>query len=197
MKAKTIAKKKNDGGDPAPVPDTMTDGIGWRIDGPVVSSAHLADGRSPALSEVEFGLNLATVAYHRWMVRCMGAAGMPGLSPLEVLVLHTVRHRDRPKRFSDIMLVLDIEETHLITYVIRKLTSAGLVTVARAGKERLISASASGVDLCTRYGEIREHLLVGTVAAAGPGEAMMSQIATLLRGLSGAYNQAARAATTL
>ncbi|MGC9272009.1 winged helix DNA-binding protein, partial [Acidiphilium sp.] len=179
-----------------PVGKTNPEG-GRRDRAPVVSSAHLAAGRSPALSEVEFGLNLAAMAYQRWMVRCMAAAGMAGLSPLEVLVLHTVRHRDRPKRFADIMLVLDIEETHLVTYVIRKLTSAGLVTVTRAGKERLISASPTGVDLCARYREIREDLLVSAVEATGPGDAMLSQIAALLRGLSGTYNQAARAATTL
>ena len=178
-------------------PDRAHDDVATRDGAPVVFSAHLAAGRSPALSEVEFGLNLAAMAYQRWMVRCMAAAGMPGLSPLEVLILHTVRHRDRPKRLADIMLVLDIEETHLVTYVVRKLAKAGLVTVERAGKEKLIRASDAGVGLCTRYGEIRDHLLIAAVEAAGPEDAMLSRTATLLRGLSGTYNQAARAATTL
>ncbi|MCW8308923.1 winged helix DNA-binding protein [Acidiphilium sp. PA] len=190
-------KAKIDPSSGAMLPDKAVRKDGRRASAPVVSSAHLAAGRSPALSEVEFGLNLAAMAYQRWMVRCMAAAGMPGLSPLEVLVLHTVRHRDRPKRFADIMLVLDIEEIHLITYVIRKLTSAGLVTVTRAGKDRLISTSPSGVALCARYHEIREDLLVSAIGAVGPGDAMLSEMAALLRGLSGTYNQAARAATTL
>ncbi len=163
---------------------------------PVVSSAHLAAGRSPGLSEVEFGLNLATMAYQRWMVRCMAAAGLPGLSPLEVLILHTVRHRDRPKHIADIMLVLDIEETHLVTYALRKLTKAGLIEVERAGKEKRVRASAAGIALCARYGEIRERLLVATATAAGPGEATLNEVATVLRSLSGIYNQAARAAAT-
>ncbi len=163
---------------------------------PVVSSAHLAAGRSPGLSAVEFGLNLATMAYQRWMVRCMAAAGLPGLSPLEVLILHTVRHRDRPKQIADIMLVLDIEETHLVTYALRKLAAAGLIEVERAGKEKRVSASAAGIALCTRYGEIRERLLVEAAAATGPGEAALDEVATVLRALSGIYNQAARAAAT-
>ena len=62
----------------------------------VVSSAHLAAGASPGLSELEFGLTLAMRGFERWMVRCMAAAGVPGLSPMDVLILHTVRHRDRP-----------------------------------------------------------------------------------------------------
>ncbi|WP_288039837.1 winged helix DNA-binding protein [Acidiphilium sp.] len=163
---------------------------------PVVSSAHLAAGRSPGLSAVEFGLNLATMAYQRWMVRCMAAAGLPGLSPLEVLILHTVRHRNRPKQIADIMLVLDIEETHLVTYALRKLAAAGLIEVERAGKEKRVSASAAGIALCARYGEIRERLLVEAAAATGPGEASLDEVATVLRALSGIYNQAARAATT-
>ena len=62
--------------------------------GPIVSSAHLADGAMPALSEVEFGMILAGHAFERWMERCMTAAGLPGLTATEILVLHT-RHTSR------------------------------------------------------------------------------------------------------
>lgn len=43
--------------------------------GPIVSSAHLAAGAMPALSELEFGLILLGHAFNRWMVRCAAAAG--------------------------------------------------------------------------------------------------------------------------
>jgi predicted MarR family transcription regulator len=164
---------------------------------PVVSSAHLAAGGSPALSEVEFGLTLAVHAFHRWMVRCAAAAGGGQLSALDVLVLHTVRHRDRPKRLADIALVLDIEETHLAAYSVRKLEAAGLVETRRSGKEKLVSATADGLALCARYAEIRERLLVRSVRGSGPSEASLSELAALLRALSGYYDQAARAAATL
>ena len=49
--------------------------------GPVVSSAHLAAGAMPALSEFEFGAILISHAFERWMVRCMAAAGVSDLSP--------------------------------------------------------------------------------------------------------------------
>lgn len=163
---------------------------------PVVSSAHLAAGRSPALSELEFGLNLISTAYHRWLMRCSAAAGA-ALSPLEVLILHTVRHRDRPKRIADIMLVLDIEDTHLATYALRKLETAGYVGTQRAGKEKLITATDEGRAFCDRYAEIREQLLVHGVLSTSAGDSDLSEIAERLRGLSGQYNQAARAAATL
>ena len=62
---------------------------------------------------------------------------MPTLSPMDVLILHTVRHRDRSKGMADIALVLDIEEAHLATYAVRKLQSLGLVARGRSGKEKL------------------------------------------------------------
>ena len=50
----------------------------------IVSSAHLVSSRSPELSEFEFGLNTAYNAYSRWVVRCMGAAGVRDLTFLDV-----------------------------------------------------------------------------------------------------------------
>lgn len=162
----------------------------------VVSSAHLAAGASPALSELEFALTLAATAYQRWIVRCAAAAGAP-LSVLEVLIVHTVRHRDRPKRLADITLVLDIEDTHLATYALRKLEAAGLVSARKAGKEKLVAITPKGIAFCDAYHRVRESVLVAPVTSTGPGEEMVSAIAAHLRLMSGAYTQAARAAATL
>jgi predicted MarR family transcription regulator len=167
------------------------------LDQPVVSSAHLAAGASPALSESEFGLILAVHAFDRWIVRCMAAAGISNLSPLEVLTLHIVRHRDRPKRFADIALILDIDEIHVVTYALRKLESAGLVSTRREGKEKMVAATPQGIDVCTRYAAIREQLLVKPLRSSGPPEAVLSDLGETLRTISGYYNQAARSAATL
>jgi len=164
---------------------------------PVVSSAHLAAGGSPALSELEYGLILAGHAFTRWMSRCMTAAGRPGLSPLEILILHTVCHRDRPKKLADICLVLDVEDTHLATYAIRKLSAAGLVKTGRLGKEKVVEITEDGFALCRRYAEVREALLVKALRATGPVEDVLSSAAAQLRAVSGYYEQAARAAATL
>lgn len=163
---------------------------------PIVSSSHLASGGSPALSEVEFSLTLAATAFQRWMVRCAAAAGAQ-LSPLEILIIHSVRHRDRPKRFLDIMLVLHIEDTHLANYAVRKLVKAGLVTTRKEGKEKVVEVTKAGITFCDHYKELREKLLVETILASGIPESRMSEIAALLRQLSGDYTQAARAAATM
>ncbi|MDH0367727.1 MULTISPECIES: winged helix DNA-binding protein [Brucella] len=165
--------------------------------GPIVSSAHLAEGGSPGMSEVEYGLILASHAFSRWMVRCMAAAGLPGLSPIEVLILHSIRHRDREKKLADICLVLDIEDTHIATYAIRKLENAGLLTTGKAAKEKTVKITAKGADACARYAQIRERLLVDSTANARPSEETLSEVAALLRFMSGAFNQATRSAITL
>ena len=164
--------------------------------GPVVSSAHLASGRSPGLSEVEYGMMIAVSAFNRWMVRCMAAARLPGLSATEVAILHSIAHRGRERRMADIALVLDIEDTHIVTYAIRKLEAAELITTRRAGKEKLVSISDAGFDACKRYGQLRDKLLLDITSEARISEDKLSEAAALLRLLSGAYNQAARAAAT-
>jgi predicted MarR family transcription regulator len=165
--------------------------------GPVVSSDHLARSALPPLSEVEFALTMGTHAFQRWTVRCMTAAGGPSMSPLEVLIIHLVNHRGRAKTLADICLVLNIEDTHLANYAIKKLAEHGLVEVGRTGKEKTIAISEAGAALCRRYGEVREALLVRTAQNLGYDPAELSRLAALLRSLSGTYDQAARAAASL
>ncbi len=161
---------------------------------PVVSSSHLAEGAMPALSEYEFGLILAWNAFARWIVRCMDAAGAPGLAALDVLVLHAVNHRDREKTLADLCLVMNIEDTHTVTYALKKLARDGLVETGRRGKEKTVRISTKGAALCARYASVREALLVRTVTALTPAEADICELSALLRGLSGTYDQASRAA---
>jgi predicted MarR family transcription regulator len=165
--------------------------------GPIVSSGHLASGAMPALSEFEFALSMTVHAFHRWMVRCMAAAGVPDLSPLDVLVLHNVNHRAKPKRLADICLVLNIEDTHIVNYSLRKLERLKLLQGGRKGKEKTVTATPAGEDACKRYAQIREQLLLKSVLATGMEPARLSEIAAAMRSLSGQYDQAARAAASL
>ncbi len=166
--------------------------------GKIVSSAHLADGGAPALSEFEFGLIISGNAFDRWIVRCMAAAGYPDLNRLDVLVLHTANHRARDKRLADICFALNIEDTHLVNYALKKLVKAGLVDAEKRGKETLYRTSEDGAEACRRYREVREPCLVETLKALGNfDEAEIAAVARFLRALSGLYDQAARAATSL
>jgi predicted MarR family transcription regulator len=165
--------------------------------GPIVSSGHLAAGAMPALSEFEFGAIMTIHAFNRWMVRCMAAAGVSDLSALDVLVLHNVNHRSKPKRLADICLVLNIEDTHLVTYALKKLERLKLVRSLKQGKEKVVAVTPAGEEACQRYFKVREALLVRSVLAAGLGGEDISAMAERMRSLSGQYDQAARAAASL
>jgi len=168
-----------------------------RAAAPIVSSAHLAAGALPSLSELEFGLILLGHAFDRWMVRCMAAAGVPDLSPLDVLVVHTIAHRGKAKRIADICLVLSIEDTHLVTYSVKKLEGHGLVASTRSGNEKAVSLTRKGEEVIRTYTRLREQLLVAPVKSAGSDPERLSQVAALMRAMSGHYDQAARAAASL
>lgn len=166
--------------------------------GKIVSSAHLAEGGAPALSEFEYGLIIAGNAFDRWIVRCMAAAGYPDLNALDVKTVHSVNHRARDKRLADICFVLNIEDAHLVNYALKKLVKAGLVQAEKRGKETVYRTTAEGAEACRRYREVREPCLVETVKALGNfDEAEIAAVARFLRAMSGLYDQAARSATSL
>lgn len=163
----------------------------------IVSSRHLADGEGWEASEFEFGLIVAFNAFSRWMVKCMAAAGHTDISPLEVLVLHNVNHRGRDKRLSDICFLLNIDDTHTVNYALRKLSKAELIVSEKRGKEVFYSTSGKGASLCEEYRTVRERCLIDGLGRMDISGDDLSAIAASLRALSGQYDQASRAASSL
>lgn len=174
---------------PAPLPETGVNRI--------VSSEHLVSAKSPELSEFEYGLIIAGNAFGRWVVRCMAAAGVKDMTEMEILVLHHVHHRGREKKLADICFVLNIEDTHIVSYALRKLSNLGLVAGARHGKEVLWSTTRAGGALCERYRQAREACLLPGFSGSEAENARIGELARMLRTLSGRYDQAARAASSI
>lgn len=164
---------------------------------PIVSSEHLTSPDSWQLSEFEYGLIIAYNAFSRWMIRCMSAAGHVDFSPLDVLVLHNVNHRKREKRLIDICFVLHVEDQHTVNYSLKKLVKAGLVDREKRGKEIFYFATKEGQAACEQYRQVREKCLTSSYRAMDKEGAEMSQSAALLRLMSGVYDQASRAASSL
>ena len=163
----------------------------------LVSSAHLVSEKSGELSEFEFGLIIAGHAFNRWVVRCMAAAGIKDLTTLDVLLLHHVNHRAREKKLGDISFMLNIEDTHVVSYSLKKLVSLGVIKSEKRGKEVVFFTTPKGQDYIQRYREIREACLVSSLRADGSENVELGELARFLRTLSGLYDQAARAATSL
>ncbi len=164
---------------------------------PIVSSAHLVSPRSAEMSEFEFGLIVAGNAFQRWITHCMSAAGLKDLTPLDVLVLHHVSHRARDKRLSDICFIMNVEDTHLINYSLKKLQGLGVVASRKSGKEVTYSSTELGSGYVQRYREIREACLINALKADDALNRDIGELARLLRILSGVYDQAARSAASL
>ena len=168
-----------------------------RRHGPIVSSSHLAVSEVPELSEFEFGLIVVGNAFDRWITRCMAAAGLPGLTATDVLVLHHVHHRARDKRLADIAFTLNVEDLHVVNYSLKKLLGLQVVETTRAGKEVLYRTNDQGREHIDRYREIRERCLVAALSKKQGDGDTVSETARVMRWLSGLYDQAARAATSL
>ena len=161
----------------------------------IVSSSHLVSPRSVELSEFEFGLIVAWNAFSRWAMRCMAAAGCPDLTITDVLVLHHINHRARNKKLADICFVLNYEDTHVVAYSLKKLLTAGLARGEKTGKEVFYSPTPAGEAAVQKYREVREACLVDKLDTERNPD--IGEMARLLRTMSGLYDQAARAATSL
>lgn len=163
----------------------------------IVSSAHLVSPKSSEMSEFEFGLIVAGNAFHRWIAHCMSAAGLKDLTPLDVLVLHHVTHRARDKRLADICFIMNVEDTHLINYSLKKLQNLSVVVSNKSGKDVTYASTELGRQHVERYREIRESCLINALNANEGLNRDIGELARLLRLLSGIYDQAARSAASL
>ena len=169
----------------------------------IVSSAHLVSDKAAELSEVEYGLIVASNAFGLWTVRGTAAAlaefpDIADLGVIDILCLHSVNHRGRAKKLADICFKLNVEDTHIVNYALKKLIKPGLIAGQKQGKEVLYSTTERGRALIERYTEIREACLVDAFSALGEVDAeSLADLARRLRALSGLYGQAARSATNL
>ncbi|EOV8838053.1 winged helix DNA-binding protein [Cronobacter dublinensis] len=166
-------------------------------DGRIVSSRHLVSERCAELSELEYALIMTSNAFNKWMVRCMTAAGEPDMGAFDVSLLHHVNHRNRKKKLADICFVLNVEDTHIVTYALKKLVKAGYVTSEKVGKELYFTTTEEGKALCMKYRDVREACLIAIQVESGIPGAAIGETAQLLRTIASLYDTAARAAASL
>ena len=80
----------------------------------------------------------------------------------------------------------------------KKLLKLDLIEGERQGKERFYRTSEQGEAACRRYRDVRDACLIETLTALGSVDTKeIGDAARVLRALSGLYDQAARAATSL
>jgi predicted MarR family transcription regulator len=152
---------------------------------------------SSELSELEFAIINLSYGFARWVESCMAASGTRGLGATDILVLHAVNHRARGRRLAEICMVLNIDDTHLVAYSLKKLVAAGLAAVRRIGRESHYESTPKGDGICLAYRGIREEFLVTSVRWLTDGRplSMLPETTLLLRTLTALYDQAGRSAT--
>jgi predicted MarR family transcription regulator len=151
--------------------------------------------QSERVSHLEYNLLTLMFGFSRWVETCMAAGNVHGLGALDILVLHMVNHRARGRRLSDICMVLNIDDSHLISYALKKLAAAKLIQAERRGRERHFSTTETGDRACLAYRRARETFLVDPFFAEPATTAGMETAAKFMSQMTAVYDQAGRNAT--
>jgi predicted MarR family transcription regulator len=147
------------------------------------------------LSDMEFAFFTLMYGFQTWVETCMNAADVRGLKSTDILVLHAVNHRARGRRQSEICMVLNIEDTHLVAYALKKLMAADLVRAIADGRERHYETTAKGEAACLAYRRIREEFLVPNLSWVASRDGILRETAGFLKTMTAVYSQAGRFAT--
>jgi predicted MarR family transcription regulator len=150
---------------------------------------------SKALSELEFAHITFSFGFMRWAEKCMEATGLRGLTALDILVLHMVNHRARRRRLSEISMVLNVDDSHLIAYSLKKLVAAELVEIVKDRRESLYETTAKGSEACLAYRAVRAKFLIPSVKIIAHAPTELARMATVMTTFAGIYDQATRIAT--
>lgn len=154
--------------------------------------AQLVDRLAPVMTQFELAMIVARNAQEQWSLRCAAAAGMKGYSTIDLLVLHMIGYGS--KRLADICFSLNIEDTHIVSYALKKLQRAQLVESSRIGKDTFFLPTDEGRKYIEGYKTMRKRFLIRALAKFSGGELELEQLTDMLRVMSGLYEQAARSA---
>jgi predicted MarR family transcription regulator len=146
-----------------------------------------------ALTKLEMTLTVLWNAVRRWMNQRGNSDGVNGLSELDVFLLHMMVYRNQRLRAVDLAFALAIEDMHLVTYSLKKLTKLGLALGEKIGKEAFYSATANGQEHYADFVTARRTYLEPALEFLPHDPVELNKINQFLRALSGAYEQAARA----
>lgn len=151
---------------------------------------------SMLVDEMDLGVVSAMHAFQRWIVTAMRDSGFRDLTVIDALVLDLLKQRAHNKRLADICFILNVEDTHVVGYSLRKLINRGVVAATKNGKEVTYAITPLGEQHLLRFREIHERHLLDTLSTLQLNKNVLTALAQYLRKMSGLYDQAARAASS-
>ncbi len=147
------------------------------------------------LSELELTLTVLWNSVRRWMSQRNNSSVVSGLSELDVFLLHLLVYRNKQLRGVDLAFALAIDDMHLVSYSLKKLTKLGVTSSDRIGKEVFYQATKTGKEHYLEFLADRRKYLepaMRFISDSSDFEVLNDS----LRALSGAYEQAARSAAS-
>ena len=98
--------------------------------------------------------------------------------------------------YTALPFMLNIDDTHIVTYSLKKLQKLELIESIKEGSEKTFKTTKQGADLCMEYRNIRSRVLIENLNSLSESDVDLRALAKILRTLSGFYDQAARSAAT-
>jgi predicted MarR family transcription regulator len=147
------------------------------------------------LSELELTLTVLWNCVRRWMSQRNNSSVVTGLSDLDVFLLHMLVYRNKQLRGMDLAFALSIDDMHLVSYSLKKLTRLGVISSARRGKEVFYSANEKGREHYFEFLSDRRKYLEPAMKLI-PQDVDLESLNKALRTLSSVYEQAARSAAS-
>ena len=89
-----------------------------------------------------------------------------------------MNHRNRKKKLADICFVLNVEDTHVVTYALKSWSRRATSPARKRGKS-FFSTTEEGKALCMKYREVREACLISIHAESGIPGASIGETAQL------------------
>jgi len=160
---------------------------------------HLSrDETESRLTGFEFSLERVMHAFYRWKAACLEAVSDAGLTGNDVAVLNTIRMKERPKSRTEIARLLNRDDISNIQYALRKLLRTGLIEKLDAASRKTAAyrATETGILVTEAYAEMRRAVLIEMSPHLRDGDSPFEDAGQLLDMMAGAYDQAAKRATT-
>lgn len=148
------------------------------------------------LSELELTLTVLWNSVRRWMSQRSNSSVVNGLSDLDVFLLHLLVYRNKRLRGVDLAFALSIDDMHLVSYSLKKLTRLGMTSSSRIGKEVFYASTDKGKEHYNEFLNDRRKFLEPAFKFIAHPDYDLESLNSILRALSGAYEQAARSAAS-
>lgn len=146
-----------------------------------------------ALAEVERAFLVAGASFGRWAEGGFRAVGVEGIRSGDIMMLRLVARQEHGLRTADAALTLALTDTGA-TQAAGRLEKAGLVLSRGRGRNRRLGLSPRGAAALDRHRLLCAALLAPAIPR---GAEELTAAASLLRLLSGQFDQAARAAAAM